>query len=162
MEEDASWASDERDSEKRRIGRKWQSILERRPRWKRAYEYTFSLSEYDDPRIFAMVQDPAALEERLRAHLPGRLKKMQFRVDLAHLDPRPINPMRMGEVQVYVYNESSGEIETEILRELFRFIPIRVIQCRIYALTHDYDREIAEAFHRIFQTAAPSALTTNI
>lgn len=162
LEEVARWASDETDPEKKRIGRKWQSILERKPRWKRAYEYTFSLSEYDDPRIFAMVQDPAALEERLRAHLPGRLKKMQFRVDLAHLDPRPINPMRMGEVQVYVYNESSGEIETEILRELFRFIPIRVIQCRIYTLTHDHDREVAEAFHRIFQTAAPSALTTNI
>lgn len=162
LEEVARWVSDERDPEKRRIGRKWQSILERKPRWKRAYEYTFSLSEYDDPRIFAMVQDPVALEERLRAHLPSRLKKMQFRVDLAHLDPRPINPMTMGEVQVYVYNESSGEIETEILRELFRFIPIRVIQCRIYALTHDYDREIAEAFHRIFQTAAPSTLTTNI
>lgn len=162
LEEVTRWASDRADPEKRRIGRKWQLILERKPRWKRAYEYTFSLSEYDDPRIFAMVQDPAALEERLRAHLPGRLKKMQLRVDLAHLDPRPINPLTMGEVQVYVYNESSGQIETEILRELFRFIPIRVIQCRIFTLTHDYDREVADAFHRIFQTAAPSALTTNI
>jgi len=162
LEEVTRWATVEKDPERRRIGRKWQRVLERKPRWKRAYEYTFSLSEVDDPRIFAMVQDPAVLEERLRANLPGRLKRIQFRVDLAHLDPRPINPLTMGDMQIYVYDESSGRIETEILKELFRFIPVRVIQCRIFALTHAYDREVTEAFHKIFQTVPPSSITTNI
>ncbi|MEW6439446.1 MAG: HD domain-containing protein [bacterium] len=162
LEEVNRWCTDRSDPEKRRLGGKWQRVLERKPRWKRAYEYTFSLSEYDDPRVFAMVQDPLLLEERLRVNLPRSLRKTQFRVDLAHLDPRPINPLRMGDLQIYVYNESSGNIEAEILKDLFRFIPIRVIQCRIFTLSHTYDRQMAEAFHKIFQIAPPSPITTNI
>ena len=144
------------------MGKKWLRVLQRRPRWKRAYEYTFSLSDYDDPKIFGMVQDPQVLEERIRFHLPRRLKGIHFRVDLAHLDPRPINPLRMGEIQIYIYNESRKKIETEILKELFRFIPIRVIQCRIFALSHEYDKEIAAAFHQIFELASPETLNTNV
>jgi hypothetical protein len=83
-------------------------------------------------------------------------------VDLAHLDPRPINPLRMGDVQIYIYNESTGRIESEILKELFRFIPVRVTQCRIFTLSHEYDKEIAAAFHKVFRLAPSAALTTNI
>jgi len=98
----------------------------------------------------------------LRANLSKHLKGIHFRVDLAHLDPRPINPMRMGKVQIYIYNESSGRIETEILKELFRFIPVRVTQCRIFTLNHEYDKEIASAFQEIFQLAPSISMTTNI
>jgi len=118
--------------------------------------------DVDDPKIFGMVQDPQLLEERLRSNLPRHLKGIHFRVDLAHLDPRPINPLRMGEAQIYIYNESSNRIETEILKELFRFIPVRVIQCRIFTLSHEYDWEIASAFHKIFQFVPADTLTTNI
>lgn len=162
LEEVNRWAHEAEDAGRRRLGKKWQRIVHRKPRWKRAYEYTFSLSDYDDPKVFGMVQDPQVLEERLRAHLPRHLKNVHFRVDLAHLDPRPINPLRMGDVQIYIYNESSNRIETEILKELFRFIPVRVIQCRIFTLSHEYDAEIAAAFHRIFTFAPSDTLTTNI
>ena len=70
--------------------------------------------------------------------------------------------MRMGDAQIYIYNESSNKIETEILKELFRFIPVRVIQCRIFTLSHEYDREIASAFHKIFEFVPADTLTTNI
>ncbi len=162
LEEVNRWATQSEDPEERRLGKKWQRILQRKPRWKRAYEYTFSLSDYDDPKIFGMVQDPQLLEERLRSGLPRHLKGIHFRVDLAHLDPRPINPLRMGDLQIYVYDESRDRIETEILKELFRFIPARVIQCRIFTLSHEYDREIAAAFHKIFQLAPSDTLNTNI
>ena len=162
LEEVNGWGLNAKDQEKKKLGKKWQHILQRKSRWKRAYEYTFSLSDYDDPKIFGMVQDPKLLEETLRATLPRHLKGIHFRVDLAHLDPRPINPLRMGEAQIYIYNESSNRIETEILKELFRFIPVRVTQCRIFALSHEYDREIAAAFHRIFQMAPSTSLATNI
>ncbi len=162
LEEVNRWASEATDPEERRLGKKWQRILHRKPRWKRAYEYTFSLADVDDPKIFGMVQDPELLEERLRSNLPRHLKGVQFRVDLAHLDPRPINPLRMGDAQIYIYNESSHRIETEILKELFRFIPVRVIQCRIFTLSHEYDSEIASAFHKIFQFVPADTLPTNI
>lgn len=162
LEEVNRWASDAKTPEKKKLGRKWQSVLHRKPRWKRAYEYTFSLADYDDPKIFGMVQDPKLLEEKLRANLPRHLRGIHFRVDLAHLDPRPINPLRMGDVQIYIYNESSKGIEVEILRELFRFIPVRVTQCRIFTLNHEYDKEISSAFHKIFQLAPSTSLSTNI
>jgi len=162
LEEVNQWAHQTDDPERNKLGKKWKRILNRNPRWKRAYEYTFSLSDYDDPKIFGMVQDAKLLEKKLRANLPRPLRGIQFRVDLAHLDPRPINPLRMGDVQIYIFNESSNRVETEILKELFRFIPVRVTQCRIFTLSHEYDREIAAAFHRIFQLAPSATLTTNI
>ena len=162
LEEVNTWSYEPVDAVRKKLGRKWKRILHRDPRWKRAYEYTFSLSDYDDPKIFGLVQDAGLLEERLRTCLPRHLKGIQLRVDLAHLDPRPINPLRMGDVQIHVYNESSNQVEREILRELFRFIPVRVTQCRIFTLSHDYDREIASAFHEIFRLAPSATLTTNI
>ncbi len=162
LEEVSRWAHEAKEPEKKQLGKKWQRVVQRKPRWKRAYEYTFSLSDYDDPKIFSMVQDPQLLEERLRSSLPRHLKSIHFRVDLAHLDPRPINPLRMGESQIYIYNESSKRIETEILKELFRFIPVRVIQCRIFTLNHEYDSEISAAFNRIFQLTTPATLNTNL
>ncbi len=162
LEEVNRWASQAKDPEEKRLGKKWQRILHRKPRWKRAYEYTFSLADVDDPKVFGMVQDPQLLEERLRSNLPRHLKGVHFRVDLAHLDPRPINPLHMGDAQIYIYNESSNQVETEILKELFRFIPVRVIQCRIFTLSHEYDREIASAFHKIFQFSPADTLNTNI
>ena len=68
----------------------------------------------------------------------------------------------MGDVQIHIYNESSNRVEREILKELFRFIPVRVTQCRIFTLSHEYDKEIASAFHKIFQLAPSATLTTNI
>jgi HD superfamily phosphohydrolase len=162
LEEVNTWAHHTEDPARKKLGKKWKSIVHRNPRWKRAYEYTFSLSDYDDPKIFGMVQDARMLEEKLRANLPRHLKNIQLRVDLAHLDPRPINPLRMGDAQIYIFNESSNLVETEILKELFRFIPVRVTQCRIFTLNHEYDREIASAFHQIFQLAPSATLTTNI
>ncbi len=162
LEEVNRWIHDMTDSHKQRLGRKWQRVLLRQPRWKRAYEYTFSLSDYDDTHIFGLIQDPQILEQRLRSELPKKLKGMKLRVDLANLDPRPINPLAMGDAQIYIYNESSGSIEAGILKELFRFIPARVIQCRIFTLTHDYDREISEAFGRVFGLNKKPHLETNI
>jgi hypothetical protein len=37
-----------------------------------------------------------------------------------------------------------------------------VIQCRIFTLSHEYDREIASAFHKIFEFVPADTLTTNI
>jgi len=162
LEEVSRWVALGDNPEKTRMGRRWQRILHRKPRWKRAYEYTFSLADYDDPRVFAMIQDPRRLEDGLKAHLPRSLKGVQFRVDLAHLDPRPINPLHMGDAQIYIYNESSGLIESEILKELFRFIPVRVTQCRIFTLNHEYDREIASAFQKIFRLAPSVSSSTNL
>ena len=162
LEEVNRWAKDRGDRVNRSLGAKWQRVLLRRPRWKRAYEYTFSLSDYDDQRIFGLIQDPQILEERLRNTLPKRLRAIKFRVDLANLDPRPINPLAMGDTQIYIYNESSGTIEAEILKELFRFIPARVIQCRIFTLNHEYDRELSEAFHRVFGLHGRPSMETNI
>ena len=162
LEEVNRWASQTSDPVRRRLGKKWKRILHRNPRWKRAYEYTFSLSDYDDPKIYGMVQDANLLEKSLRANLPRPLRGIQFRVDLAHMDPRPINPMRMGDVQIYIYNESTDRLETEILKDLFRFIPVRVTQCRIFTLSHEYDREVDAAFHRIFRMAPSATLSTKI
>jgi hypothetical protein len=74
---------------------------------------------------------------------------LDFRVDLAYQDPRPINPLRMGGKQIYVYNPSSRAVSKEPLQEFLDFIPAQLVQCRIFAKDHAHDLELAAIAEKV-------------
>ena len=131
---------------KRRLGEGWRKILERDVMWKMAYDATLSLREPGRGRTLISQE---ALEAGIRAGLPKRLKHMDFRVDLAYQDPRPVNPLMMGGKQIYIYNPSSRAVSKEPLQEFLDYIPARLVQCRIFAKDHDHDLELAAAAERV-------------
>jgi hypothetical protein len=61
----------------------------------------------------------------------------------------------MGDRQVYVYDGTTGRLSTEALAALFKYLPGKVAQCRIFALDHRHDRELTEAFRRVLYDPAP-------
>ncbi len=108
--------------------------------------------------MFAHAED---YERRIREFLPANLKGMFFRVDLATQDPRPINPMAETEKRVNIFNPATGMTSPEPLKDIYRFIPARVVHLRVFALNHDHDAQISEAADKML-SSLEIATKTNV
>jgi len=135
---------------KQRLGQEWALILGRTVKWKMAYSSLLTVKDYQGKRIAAK---PAVLETRIRKHLPRPLKTIDFRVDIASKDTRPINVLNMGQFQFYVYDPVTQVVEKETLRELFDYLPSRIVQLRIFSQEHHADAALARATHKALQNS---------
>ncbi len=52
--------------------------------------------------------DVETVKKRVRTFLPSALRDIPFEIDMALQDPRPLNPLKMGDRQIYVYDSSSA------------------------------------------------------
>lgn len=144
------------DTRKRRLYREWQLIFHRDVKWKMAYDVILPTRGGERGRTFL---EEATVERRIREQLPPTLKKLPFKVDMANQDPRPLNPLSMGEFQIYIYDPSTRSVSKEILREYFDFIPAKIVQCRIFTLNHEHDTELARIAERVLGTETQSSST---
>jgi hypothetical protein len=140
------------------LGREWATILSREVKWKMAYDVTLSMRVFEKGKT---IIDEAELVKRIRRNLPQKIKDLQFRVDMASQDPRPVNPLMMGERQIYVFNPSTRKVEKEPLKDFFDYIPARVVQCRVFTLNHDHDRELADIVDKVLGIQEDS-IKTNV
>ena len=140
------------------LGKEWNAILSREVKWKMAYDVTLSMRVFEKGKT---IIDEAELAKRIRRSLPQKIKDLQFRVDMASQDPRPVNPLMMGERQIYVFNPSTRKVEKEPLKDFFDYIPARVVQCRVFTLNHDHDRELAEIVDKVLGIQEDS-IKTNV
>jgi uncharacterized protein len=140
------------------LGREWAAILSREVKWKMAYDVTLSMKTFEKGKT---IIDARELVSRIKRHLSPKLKDLQFRVDMASQDPRPVNPLMMGERQIHVFNPSTRKVEKEPLKDFFDYIPARVVQCRVFTLNHEHDEEIAEIVEKVLGIQEES-LNTNV
>ncbi len=140
------------------LGRQWAAILSREVKWKMAYDVTLSMRHFEKGKT---IIDAEELVKRIRKNLPQKIRDLQFRVDMASQDPRPINPLMMGERQIYVFNPSTHKIEKEPLKDFFDYIPARVVQCRVFTLNHDHDLLLADIVERVLGIQEDS-IKTNV
>ncbi|VAX33346.1 dNTP triphosphohydrolase, broad substrate specificity [hydrothermal vent metagenome] len=130
-----------RSAVKRGLYQEWENILLRKVKWKMAYDTTLSPSEtHSQPDI-----DPQTLTRNIRNFLPKTLKRIEFRVDIATQDPRPGDPLEMGDRQLFVYTPSTGDISKNALNEYVSPFPVSLSQCRIFALNHEHDAALSHA-----------------
>lgn len=130
-----------RSASKRALYQDWEKILLRKVKWKMAYDTTLSSSENHKQQNI----DPQVLTKAIRRFLPKSLKKIEFRVDIATQDPRPGDPLGMGERQLFVYTPATGEISKNALSKYINSFPVSLSQCRVYALNHDHDAVLTHA-----------------
>jgi hypothetical protein len=97
---------------------------------------------------------------RIRELLPKGKRGLPFEVDLALQDPRPENPFAMGGKQIYVFDPSTGKIETEFLSELFEFIPAKVVQFRVFSTDHASDDLLARLAEKSLAWVRPAVPTS--
>ncbi|HEV8639712.1 MAG TPA: HD domain-containing protein [Methylomirabilota bacterium] len=155
LEEVGRW-HDADDTEKKALGAEWRQVLDRKLKWRMAHEVVLDLFE---PKRGQGFLDAETVERRVRMFLPPRLARVPFRIDMALQDPRPLNPLKMGDRQIYVYDASTGRVAVEPLTELLKYLPGKVAQCRIFAVTHEHDAELAAALERALGEEPPSILT---
>jgi hypothetical protein len=137
-----------RDKKKKSLGRQWAQIINRRIKWKMAYSTELTIDRAQKGML--SFTNPQQLEQAIRSLLPRKIQGIQFRVDLATQDPRPLNPMAESNKRINIYNPSTGKTSHEPLQEIFRYIPARVVHFRVFALNHEHDAALAEAAEKIF------------
>ena len=157
METVRHWPGD-RSKAKRALGREWARILGRDVKWKMAYNAFLPTRGDERGRTFI---DRRTVEHRLRQALPPHLRKLDFRVDMANQDPRPLNLLNMGEFQIYVYDPATRSISKEALKEFFDYLPARIVQFRIFAKDHSTDAELARAAEKVL-TSDGHSVKTNV
>lgn len=141
-----------------RLGLEWGAILSREVKWKMAYDVTLSMRAFEKGKT---IIDAGELAKRIRKNLPQKIKDLDFRVDMASQDPRPINPLMMGERQIHVFNPSTRKVEKEPLKDFFDYIPARVVQCRVFTLNHDHDSLLADIVEKVLGIQEDS-IKTNV
>ena len=146
----------EKDRKKQRLGQEWARLYSREVKWKMSFSADISIDQVQRGTRFAHADD---YEKQLRGFLPEKLKGISFRVDLATQDPRPINPMAETEKRVNIFNPTTGATSPEPLREIYRFIPARVVHLRVFALSHDNDAEISQAAEKMLGALEGTAKT---
>lgn len=131
---------------KRRLGREWERLYCREVKWKMSFSTELSIDQIQRGTRFS---PPPDYEKQIRSCLPAPLKKIPFRVDLATQDPRPVNPMAESDKRVNIFDPATGITSPEPLREIYRFIPARVVHLRVFSRNHEHDEIIARAAERI-------------
>ena len=72
-----------------------------------------------------------------------------------------MNPLMMGQRQIYVYNPSSKVVSKEALQEFFDYIPARVVHCRIFTKDHTHDTLLSEVVEKVLLGGGAS-IKTNV
>lgn len=157
LEEVRRW-EDSRDRKKKKLFREWQRIFHRDVKWKMSFDAALRTRGGERGRTYL---DAKSFEARVRKLLGKDLDKVPIRIDMANQDPRPINPIKMGEFQIYVFEPTTGQVSKEGLWEIFDFIPARIVHYRVFALDHAHDRKIARAAEQALALDDPS-IPTNV
>ena len=141
---------------KQALGAEWRHVLDRRLKWRMSSEEVLDQFEARKGQSFL---DAETVERRVRSFLPGRLRDFPFKIDMALQDPRPLNPLKMGDRQIYVYDSATRRVSEEPLTDILKYLPGKVAQCRIFATSHEHDAELASALKRALNEEPPSIVT---
>ena len=152
LEEVGRWEHAE-DGDRRALGREWRQILDRRLKWRMSHEVVLDLFE---PRRGQSFMKAEEVEQRVKDLLPAGLRGFPFRIDMAQQDPRPLNPIGMKDRQIYVYDAADRSVSAEPLKELLKYLPGKVAQCRIFAMSHEYDQQLARALNEALGEDRPA------
>lgn len=152
LEEVARWDHSD-DPDRRALGREWRRILERQLKWRMSHEVVLDLFEPRRGQSFMKADD---VEQRVRELLPPGLHDFPFKIDMAQQDPRPLNPIGMQDRQIYVYDAASRTVSAEPLKELLKYLPGKVAQCRIFAISHEHDQQLARALEQALGEDRPA------
>jgi hypothetical protein len=98
-------------------------------------------------------------EKQIRKEMPRALHSVEFRVDMAPLDPRP-DPKDQRGIPLYVYDPGTRTVSTEPLEEFLDLLPTRLVQFRIYSLDHRHDAALSRAAATVLNKT-PSSIESN-
>jgi len=127
---------------KQELGKEWKKLFQREVKWKMSFSMEIPINQVQWGTKLLRQED---YERHIRENLPPDKRDIVFQVDLATQDPRPLNPISESEKRIHIFDPVTGKISLEPLKEIFRFIPARVVHFRIFSLHHDTDEILSKA-----------------
>ena len=149
------WKSS-RHAGERRLGEEWARILGRDVKWKMAYSTVLKEKGQERGMDFPSHHH---FEKQIRKEMPRALQSVEFRVDMAPLDPRP-DPKDQRGIPLFVYDPGTRMVSTEPLEEFLDLLPTRLVQFRIYSLDHRHDAALSRAAATVLNKT-PSSIESN-
>ena len=150
-----AWLDEPLDSERRLLAEEWQSIIHRHVKYSMVYEHAVELQR---PAPATRELTPAEFKEAVVQHLPAGMKDIDFVVDIASQDPRPLNPLS-GPKRIPVFDPLTGQMEEQALTAILEFVPARAHLYRVFAVGHEHDHDLALAARAALGEVAPASLT---
>jgi hypothetical protein len=141
-------------SRRRELAEEWQAIIHRHVKYSMVYE-----RHVERQQPLPAARDLTAEEFRaaIVEHLPPGLKDVEFVVDIASQDPRPLNPL-MGPKRIAVYDPVTQQIEEQLLSGILEFVPAKAHLYRVFAAGREHERELNAAARAALEQAVPPSL----
>ena len=136
-----SWLDEPLNSERRGLAEEWQHIIHRHVKYSMVFEHNV---ERQQPLPAARDLTRAEFHEAIVAQLPAALRGLEFVVDIASQDPRPVNPL-VGPKRIAVYDPASDAIEEQLLSGILEFVPAKAHLYRVFAVGREHEHELALA-----------------
>jgi hypothetical protein len=151
------WLLEPRESPRRVLGEEWQSIIHRHVKYSMVYEHAI---ERQQPAFAARDLSRDEFRAAVRQRLPRPLAGIDFVVDIASQDPRPLNPMT-GPKRIPIYDPVTGAIEDQLLSGILEFVPAKAHLYRVFAQGREHERELALAARAALEDAGhqPASVT---
>jgi HD superfamily phosphohydrolase len=148
------WLGEPLPGARRELAEEWQSIIHRHVKYSMVYEHHV---ERQQPPPAARDLTPEEFHAALLRHLPPGSRDIEFIVDIASQDPRPLNPL-VGPKRIAVYDPATGAIEEKLLSGILEFVPAKAHLYRVFAVGREHERELALAARAALEEDGPQSL----
>jgi HD superfamily phosphohydrolase len=142
---------------RRGIGQRWQALLRREIPWKMVCQRNLVYSEADR-ELSSIFSDREMVERKLRDALPGELRNLAMRIDIARLIHRP-HTRGPADGQNFLYDSAHDRVRPLSVSELYQRMPVSHRICRIYARSIECARPVAAALDALIGGRAEDDLT---
>jgi len=150
-----AWLDEPLHSPRRELAEEWQSIIHRHVKYSMVYEHHV---ERQQPPPAARDLTREEFHDAIVRRLPDHLGALEFVVDIASQDPRPLNPF-VGPKRLPVYDPATGRIEEQLLGGILEFVPAKAHLYRVFAVGREHERELALAARAALEEVEPQRLT---
>jgi len=150
-----AWLDEPLASPRRALAEEWQSIIQRHVKYSMVFEHHV---ERQQPLPAARDLSREEFHAAVERHLPEAARGIEFVVDIASQDPRPLNPL-VGAKRIAVYDPVTGAIEEQLLSGILEFVPAKAHLYRVFAVGREHERELALAARAALDEVEPASLT---
>ncbi|MGH7762847.1 MAG: hypothetical protein ACREOM_00320, partial [Candidatus Dormibacteraceae bacterium] len=139
------WAQGDGDAEQKELGAAWADVVARKLKWKLIYQ---GHSDARDVPSGALSVPREQFKQKLREHLPSKLRDIVFEVDVAAQESRAFNPM-IETADILFYEPLEDRYQQSRVLDLFKRLPVRMALFRIFAHDETHRAELIKAANQV-------------
>ncbi|TMC73042.1 MAG: HD domain-containing protein [Chloroflexi bacterium] len=139
------WATGDVDAARRELGQAWADVVARKLKWKLIYQ---GLTDAREIPTGALSVTREQFASQLRERLPGKLRGIEFEVDVAAQESRAFNPMTET-ADILIYEPLEDRYQQSRVLEIFKRLPVRMALFRIFARDDAHSPQLIKAANEV-------------